>query len=144
MPTFASVWCQLKILEPPHCKPFTGLLIVKHSPAQRLHILPSQMGEKLVWLFSLHFLFSISMYSRGIGSTVECTEPGARIFKLLRNPRIDSKEPIPPSCVARAGIFKKSMGARHRGGIGFSYRPARLHRLLEFIPWNQCRGPITI
>ena len=22
----------------------------------------------------------------------------------------------------RAGIFKKSMGARHRGGIGFSYR----------------------
>jgi hypothetical protein len=26
----------------------------------------------------------------------------------------------------RAGIFKKSMGARHRGGIGFSYRPARL------------------
>jgi hypothetical protein len=44
----------------------------------------------------------------------------------------------------RAGIFKKSMGARHRGGIGFLYRPARLHRLAEFIPWNQCRGPINI
>ncbi len=44
----------------------------------------------------------------------------------------------------RAGIFKKSMGARHGGGIGFSYRPARLHRLAEFIPWNQCRGPINI
>jgi len=43
-----------------------------------------------------------------------------------------------------AGIFKKSMGLRHRGGIGFSYRPARLHRLAEFIPWNQCRGPINI
>ncbi len=41
-----------------------------------------------------------------------------------------------------AGIFKKSMGARHRGGIGFSYRPARLHRLAEFIPWHQFRGPI--
>jgi hypothetical protein len=28
----------------------------------------------------------------------------ARIFKLLRNPRIDPKEPIPPGCVAwRAG-----------------------------------------
>jgi hypothetical protein len=25
----------------------------------------------------------------------------------------------------RAGIFKKSLGARHRRGIGFSYRPAR-------------------
>ncbi len=45
---------------------------------------------------------------------------------------------------AGAGIFKKSMGARHRGGIGFSYRPARLHRLAEFIPWNQFRGPIDI
>jgi hypothetical protein len=44
----------------------------------------------------------------------------------------------------RAGIFKKSMGARHRGGIGFSYRPARLQRLAEFIPWNQFRGPINI
>jgi hypothetical protein len=43
-----------------------------------------------------------------------------------------------------AGIFKKPMGARHRGGIGFSYRPARLHRLAEFIPWNQFRGPINI
>ncbi len=48
--------------------------------------------------------------------------------------------PIQP----RAGIFKKSMGARHRRGIGFSYRPARLHRLAEFIPWHQFRGPINI
>jgi hypothetical protein len=41
----------------------------------------------------------------------------------------------------RAGIFKKSMGATNRGGIGLSYRPARLHRLTEFIPWNPFRGP---
>jgi hypothetical protein len=47
-------------------------------------------------------------------------------------------------CDNRAGIFKKSMGARHRGGIGFPYRPARLHRLAEFIPWHQFRGPIHI
>jgi hypothetical protein len=44
----------------------------------------------------------------------------------------------------RAGIFKKSMGAKNRGGIGLSYRPARLHRLAEFIPWNQFRGPINL
>jgi hypothetical protein len=30
-----------------------------------------------------------------------------------------------------AGIFKQSMGARNRVGIGLSYRPARLHRLWE-------------
>ncbi len=41
-------------------------------------------------------------------------------------------------------FLKKSMGARHRGGIGFSYRPARLHRLAEFIPLNQFRGTINI
>jgi hypothetical protein len=28
-----------------------------------------------------------------------------------------------------AGIFKQSMGARNRVGIGLSYRPARLHSL---------------
>jgi hypothetical protein len=44
----------------------------------------------------------------------------------------------------RAGIFKKSMGARHRVGIGLLYRPARLHRLAEFIPWNRFRGPIHV
>jgi hypothetical protein len=38
--------------------------------------------------------------------------------------------------LSRAGIFKKSMGARHRVGIGLSYRPARIHRLAECIPWN--------
>ncbi len=36
---------------------------------------------------------------------------------------------------ARAGIFKQSMGARNRAGKGLSYRPARPHRLAEFIPW---------
>ena len=32
------------------------------------------------------------------------------------------------------------MGARNRGGIGLSYRPTRLHRLAEFIPWNRFLG----
>jgi hypothetical protein len=36
----------------------------------------------------------------------------------------------------RAGIFKQSMGARNREGIGLSYRPARLHRLAELMPWE--------
>jgi hypothetical protein len=63
---------------------------------------------------------------------------------------IDSLEPIPKlleglqiraqevNKIFRAGIFKKSMGARHRGEIGFSYRPARLQaggtHSLESIP----------
>jgi hypothetical protein len=27
-------------------------------------------------------------------------------------------------------------GARNRVGIGFSYRPAGLHKLVELVPWN--------
>jgi hypothetical protein len=44
----------------------------------------------------------------------------------------------------RARILKQSMGARNRVGIGLSYRPARLHRLAEGIPWNQFLGSIHV
>jgi hypothetical protein len=43
-----------------------------------------------------------------------------------------------------AGILKQSMGTRNLVGIGLSYRPARLHRLAEFIPWNRFLGSINI
>ncbi len=36
------------------------------------------------------------------------------------------------------------MGARNQGGIGLSYRPARLHRLAESIPWNRFLGSINV
>jgi hypothetical protein len=44
--------------------------------------------------------------------------------------------------IYRAGIFKQSMGARNRVGIGLSYRPARLQRIAEFIPLNRFPGSI--
>ncbi len=41
-----------------------------------------------------------------------------------------------------AGILEQSRGAgRNRIWIGLSYRPARLHRLAESIPWNWFLGP---
>ncbi len=37
------------------------------------------------------------------------------------------------------------MGARNRVGIGLSYRPAaRLHRLVESIPWNRFLGSLKV
>jgi hypothetical protein len=57
---------------------------------------------------------------------------------------IISESPAALQLRYRAGIFKKSMGAMNQGGIGLLYRPARLHRLAGFIPWNQFRGPINI
>jgi hypothetical protein len=42
------------------------------------------------------------------------------------------------------GIFKQSMGTRNREGIGLSYRPARLLRLAESIPWNRFLGSLKV
>jgi hypothetical protein len=36
------------------------------------------------------------------------------------------------------------MGARHRVGIGLSYRPTTLHRLAELMPWNRFLGSINV
>ncbi len=36
-----------------------------------------------------------------------------------------------------AGILEQSMEARNQVGIGLSYRPSRLNRLAESIPWNR-------
>ncbi len=41
-----------------------------------------------------------------------------------------------------AVIFKQSMGARNRVGIGLLYRPAKLHRLAELITWNRFLGSL--
>ncbi len=46
--------------------------------------------------------------------------------------------------LTRAGIFKQSMGARNRVGMGLSYRPARLHRLAESIPRNRFLGSLNV
>ncbi len=47
------------------------------------------------------------------------------------------------SHTCRDEIFKQSMEARNRVGIGLSYWPSRLHRLAEFIPWNRFLGSIN-
>ncbi len=68
----------------------------------------------------------------------------ARICKPFKEPR--NFFPARRAVVRQswAGIFKESMGARNRGGIGLSYRPARLHRLADFIPWNRFLGSINV
>ncbi len=53
------------------------------------------------------------------------TEPLKEIHSLCFRPAIILS---PPGRLVTPVILKKSMGARHRVGIGLSYRPARLHR----------------
>jgi hypothetical protein len=47
-------------------------------------------------------------------------------------------------CEISAGILEQSMGARNRDGIGSLYRPARLHRLAEWIPSNRFLGSLKV
>jgi hypothetical protein len=39
---------------------------------------------------------------------------------------------------------KQSIEARNRVGIGLSYRPARLHSLVELVPWNRFFGSLEV
>jgi hypothetical protein len=48
-----------------------------------------------------------------------------------------------PSLIC-VGIFKQSMGARNRVGIGLSYRPAMLHSLAALIPCDQFLGSLKV
>jgi hypothetical protein len=41
-----------------------------------------------------------------------------------------------PQTFKNTGSELEFMGARNRVGIGLSYRPARLYRLAELIPWK--------
>ncbi len=65
------------------------------------------------------------------------------IHQNLQEDDRHASDTFPNNSEAWAGIFKQSMGARNREGIGLSYRPARLHRLAEFIPWNRFLGSIN-
>jgi hypothetical protein len=64
------------------------------------------------------------------------------LYEILQSPGLGLSRVH--AVLNRAGIFKESMGARNRGGIGLSYRPAGLHRLAEFIPWNRFLGSINV
>jgi hypothetical protein len=54
--------------------------------------------------------------------------------QLIRCHPLHTLTPPPPKSVNFLTIY---MGARNRVEIGLSYRPARLRRLAELIPWNR-------
>jgi hypothetical protein len=101
----------------------------KHTVTPPHHHSPSPSFRQLIhthtasyyylWIFLLTTAFSFSLY-------------------LLKGWQFSL---VKKAC---AGIFKPSMGARNRVGIELSYRPARLHRLAEFIPWNRFLGSINV
>jgi hypothetical protein len=39
-------------------------------------------------------------------------------------------------------VLNNLWGARSQVGIGLLYRPARLHGLVEFVPWNRILGSL--
>ncbi len=78
--------------------PETKMMEVENSLAEKfISELPDDLSEARV-IAEVRFLFEF--------------ESWARILKLLRSPRIDSKEPIPPGSVAWARIFKRLRSPR--------------------------------
>ncbi len=65
------------------------------------------------------------------------------VCKFLHTPLSPWEAPV--TCTVHwAGIFKKSMGATNRPGIGMLYRLARLHSLVSLVPWNRFLGSLTV
>ncbi len=88
---------------------------------------------------------SLEFFHRNLGSCIRRQERNdfslmgllrARIRKRLRSPAVDTKESVPPApayVVGRADTIQF-----------LSYRPVRLHRLAESIPWNRLLDSLNV
>ncbi len=74
--------------------------------------------------------------------SISCNHSITRLISFTKN--ASNQRSILPVCGPKVGIFKQYIGARNRGGMGLSYRAARLHRLAELIPRNQFLGSINV
>jgi hypothetical protein len=83
-----------------------------------------------------HIILSLSC-----SNTEDCVKDLKMAPLLYKMLQLASAMLVHELCV---GIFEQYMGARNQVGIGFSYRPARLHRLAESIPWNRFLGSIEV
>ena len=64
--------------------------------------------------------------------------------RYLPGAGVERMHALPLTRIQSWNFKKKSMRARHQVGIGLSYRPARLHRLAELMPWNRFVGSINV
>jgi len=63
-------------------------------------------------------------------------KPVLRVYDLWDLDSVYGPSKVSSSHKPEAVFLKLYMGARNRVGIGLLYRPARLNRLAESIPWN--------
>ncbi len=73
----------------------------------------------------------------------------ARQHPFLLRENLQERSPVLTSVLKKSPRMEFlnnlwAMGARNRVGIGLTYRPARLHGLAEFIPWNRFLGSIML
>ncbi len=58
-----------------------------------------------------------------------------KVLQFFKQPTLSNPSYMALSVQYRARIFKQSIGARNRGGIGLSYRPARRNSFLGIDSW---------
>jgi hypothetical protein len=84
------------------------------------------------------------MCATELETTVECQIMIILTFAFAFYAVFPSCKPVKMVSLLCAGIFKQSLGARGRLGIGLSYRPARLHSLAELVPRNRFLGSLKV
>ncbi len=98
------------------------------SPARANFTLITECTPESSGCNSVHsVVYTVSGCGGGVGGVTLCCRPILREFYT--------------PFLARAGIFKQSMGARYRVGMGLSYEP---NSLAQFIPWNRFLGSINV
>ncbi len=88
---------------------------------------------------------------RHCGESLNLLQDGLAVWKVVlqarplfanlhRGSAFSSCEQNKGCSIVSAGILEQSMGARNR----VPYRPARIHRLEESIPWNRFLGSLKV
>ncbi len=118
------------------------------------HMIPQLVKKTILLIFSIPSFVKLSLFNRVKQNIKICSFIPLNSFSYFQKNDTNIwgqlEDQLGTSCNrfgplhCRAGIFKKSMGARNRVGIGLLYRPARLHRLAEFIPWNRFLSSINV
>ncbi len=109
-------------------------------PKKNFHLVTLFLLENKEILSWISIPFSVCFSSKEL-RVINKNRELVLTWGMLARDRFYKMELLP---VSSAGIFKQSMGARNRVGIGLSYRLARLHVLAELINWNRCLGSIKV
>ncbi len=134
--------------QPPSCRTLLFLICTTTFKYNNQLGLPSFQAVEQIIKYSicqtwLDFGLIPGGWIHGLAGSVQQNQQWAGVTVYIQPVHSNTFSNIHRSAY-RAGIFKQSMGARSQVVLGLSYRPARLHRLAESMPWNLFLGSLNV